>query len=369
MAPNTTVWRRGAHTAGKHLVLQYYLEMWLPIVGSRNSKILIVDGFAGPGSYEDGEDGSPVIAMRTLVNHTAPISADVVFLFIEKDKSRCKRLKCIVDQWHPRLPNNANAYVYENNFISFLGDQLNGLQKRNTNMAPAFIMIDPFGFKGSEMAMIKRILTNPTCEVFSTFMWRDMQRFVTAAECDSPLTAFFGTNEWKTAQGHQGQKQKNFLFSLYKQRLKQSGAKHVLHFDLYEARRHVYSIFFGTRHLRGCDKMKEAIWKAMPYGDYRFVGGHDEQFTLKNIVAPDTTLLRDTLIKHFGNDAWISVADIHDYVSSDNTPFFTGQVKETLRAMEDDHRLEARESTRGKRKSYPPGCKIRFSNANLFPDL
>lgn len=369
MASHTTTWRRRPHTVGKHLVLRYYLEMWLPIVGNRNSKILIVDGFAGPGSYEDGEDGSPVIAMRTLVNHTAPISADVIFLFIEQNKSYCQRLKSTVDQWRSKLPNNANVYVREDNFISFLGDQLDRLQKHNTNMAPAFIMIDPFGFKGSEMAMIERIMGNPKCEVFSTFMWRDMQRFLKTSEFDSPLTAFFGTDEWKAALDHQGKKQKDFLFALYKQRLKQSGATHVLHFGLYEARRHVYSIFFGTRHLRGCDKMKEAICKAMPSGDYRFVGGQDEQFTLKSVVAPDTTLLGDTLIKHFGNDAWISVADIHDYVSSDNTPFFTGQVKKTLRAMEDDHLLEARESTRGKRKSYPPECMIRFFNANLFPDL
>lgn len=360
MAPNTTTWRRGAHTEGKHLVLRHYLERWLPIVGSRSSKILIVDGFAGPGIYKDGEDGSPVIAMRTLVDHTASISADVVFLFIEAKKARCEHLNGIVDEWRPRLPDRAEAHVIEGDFSSFLSHQLDTLDEDNTTMAPAFVMIDPFGIKGSEMAVIRRILEHPKCEVFSTFMWRFIRRFRETSEFDRALTAFFGTTEWKACLDLEGAGQKSYMLKLYMQRLKQVGAKYVLNFDLHDKRGHVYSIFFGTRHLLGSDKMKEAIWKAMPDGGYDFRGGQDKQMILSGIVEPATTLLRNALIKEFDYFRWIPFTDIRTYVSSDRTPFFSGQLKETLRDMESDRGLEVKEGTRRRRRSYPDKCVIRF---------
>jgi hypothetical protein len=36
-----------------------YLDAWLPILSSVNSRILFIDGFAGPGEYAGSEEGSP----------------------------------------------------------------------------------------------------------------------------------------------------------------------------------------------------------------------------------------------------------------------------------------------------------------------
>src|SRR5207249_9084384 len=88
--PKKTLWPLEPHTRGKHLVLKSYLDAWLPILGTWNGRILFIDGFAGPGQYEGGEDGSPLIALDALKNHAAKanITAEVVFVFIEKDKRR-----------------------------------------------------------------------------------------------------------------------------------------------------------------------------------------------------------------------------------------------------------------------------------------
>ncbi len=36
-----------------------------------NVRILLVDGFAEPGEYEKGEEGSPIIALRSLLEYKA----------------------------------------------------------------------------------------------------------------------------------------------------------------------------------------------------------------------------------------------------------------------------------------------------------
>ena len=72
---------------------------------------------------------------------------------------------------------------------------------------------------------------------------------------------------------------KELLFDLYKTQLKRRGARYVVHFELYEGQQLVYAIFFGTQDLKGCDKMKQAIWKVDPFGSFRFRGGQLEAYT------------------------------------------------------------------------------------------
>ena len=59
----TTVWPLDPHTAAKHAILRRYLDAWIPIMSRYHGRVLYIDGFAGPGIYEHGEPGSPLIAL------------------------------------------------------------------------------------------------------------------------------------------------------------------------------------------------------------------------------------------------------------------------------------------------------------------
>src|SRR4051812_16197754 len=113
MPPKETVWAIESHTIGKHRVLRSYLHAWLPIMGISNERILFIDGFAGPGVYEAGEEGSPVIALRALSEHTGKglIRAEVNYLFIEYDKARAKKLSQVVEPLSVALPDNCHVQV------------------------------------------------------------------------------------------------------------------------------------------------------------------------------------------------------------------------------------------------------------------
>ena len=61
-ATTKTVWPLEPHTRAKHEILRRYLEAWSAILSLGGFKtIAYVDGFAGPGLYDNGEDGSPSI--------------------------------------------------------------------------------------------------------------------------------------------------------------------------------------------------------------------------------------------------------------------------------------------------------------------
>ena len=133
-----------------------------------------------------------------------------------------------MDRWRPRLPPTAEVLVRQGDFDSRMTEALDRLDEQKGLMAPALVMIDPFGVKGMPMDVIRRILANPRCEVYANDLDEKERR--------------------------------DFLYGLYRSRLKEAGAEQVVHFDLYAGNRLRYSIFFGTGHTKGSDRMKKAIW-------------------------------------------------------------------------------------------------------------
>ena len=363
MKPNTTLWPRDPHTEGKHLVLKEYLNAWLPILGTTQGRILFIDGFAGPGEYSGGEAGSPVVAMDAFVNHQAKhrITADIVLVFIEKCADRARHLRSVVKKWKPQFPDNMCVRVFDKKeFDPTMKKILNDLKQSRHNLAPAFVMIDPFGVKGFSMEVIRGILLNPKCEVYVTIMWSSIVRFRDRPEFKNYMDDIFGS-DWNTVDDVCSQDGRKALYGMYRQRLKDAGAKQVLSFNVYKGMRLIYSIFFATQSLKGCDKMKQAIWKIDPFGGFSFQGEMNTEPILVGIDTPDYTPLRTALTNHFKNNGWIRISDVLNFVKSDKTSFHSNQVKRpVLRPMEDEGLIEVAPQSRRRKGTYPDGCLIRF---------
>src|SRR5581483_3638511 len=61
-------WDYTAHASAKHEILKRYLDAWYSILGrSRPPRLLILDGFAGRGRYNEGEPGSPLLIYDAAV--------------------------------------------------------------------------------------------------------------------------------------------------------------------------------------------------------------------------------------------------------------------------------------------------------------
>jgi three-Cys-motif partner protein len=329
MANETTLWPLGEHTPGKHLVLQGYLKAWYPILGMTQDRIVFIDGFAGPGEYEAGEPGSPIIALRTLKDHAAKarFSAEVKFLFVEDREDRVRHLEQLVEPEKAGLPPTCSAAVIHGKFdatMTTLLDEIEGQMKR---LAPCFLMVDPFGVSDTPMSIIQRVMRHPKREVYISFMYESINRFKTTPEFEPHLDALFGCPDWRRGvEIAEDEEKKNFFFSLYRSQLKQAGAEYVLHFELYRGNRLVYAIFFGTKHLLGCDRMKQAIWKVAPFGEYVFRGTRTPQLGLE-LVADNPANVAAELAKAFAGGEWLSVAEAQDFVQSDLTDYHSSHLK------------------------------------------
>ena len=361
MPPRSTIWPLEPHTRGKHLVFSRYMQAWLPIMTKMNDRVLVIDAFAGPGKYAGGEYGSPVIALLELIKHPAKyrMQSKIDYLFIEKDADRYDHLKQILGGLDGKLPSNCRYEVFNSTFDETLTAVLNDIDKRNTLLDPAFVMIDPFGVSETPMSVIGRILKNPKSEVYISFMYREINRFRDHRNFEKHMDSLFGCPEWRPGIDiADGKERKEFFYSLYGSQLKKSGAQFVIRFELYEGDQLVYAIFFGTKSLDGCDKMKQAIWKVAPFGDFKFRGGQLGQHVLGEGLV-DLTLLEKALQDRFASRGWHRIEDVEDFVKSDATDFHSGHLKrKTLTPMERSSKIEV-ERPPG-RRGFVSGTRIRF---------
>jgi three-Cys-motif partner protein len=363
MSPRTTLWPLEPHTRGKHEVLKRYLDAWFPILGSWAGRIIFIDGFAGPGEYLGGEPGSPLIALRTYLDHRSRhlVRSQVTFLFIEKDPARAAHLERLVDDHRPHPSTGCDIHVHCGAFDASMSVVLDNLNATGARLAPSFVMLDPFGVSDTPMSIIRRILANPRCEVYVSFMYEAMNRFKETPEFAPHLDELFGSSEWCDGIGIEDPLQrKEFFYGLYERQLRAAGAAQVVRFELYEGNRLVYAIFFATQSTKGSDRMKQAIWKVDPFGDFAFRGTHSGQLVL-GMEEPDLRPLQHVLHRRFGGMDWITIEQVLEFVASDQTDFHTGQVKGgALKPMEQRGEVEVDESTRKRRGTYPPGTRLRF---------
>jgi three-Cys-motif partner protein len=267
------VWESTPHTRAKHAILRQYWNRWLPILGQRNRGLNYVDGFAGPGEYTDGEEGSPLIVLRAAVEHVLRPSGQVSFTFVEKDADRAGHLKAILTRLFPRekLPKGWEYSVELGEFDPILNSAIDSFEASGTTLAPTFAFLDPFGYSGFPMSTIRRLMAIPRCEVLVTFMAGYIRRFLDDLRAET-LTSLFGTDEWRGGVKLEGDARVRFLLDLYEKRLKEEAqAAFVRSFEMCGPNGEtLYYLVFATRHEEGLRQMKEAMYAVDRRESYRF---------------------------------------------------------------------------------------------------
>jgi len=197
MVNDSIIWNILPHTEAKHFILKKYLNAWLPIISRFHGRVIFIDGFAGPGEYIGGKEGSPIIVVKSIINHKFKMKSEFILLFIEKKLDRCNHLKKVISKITIPKDIKIKSQVKCGEFEKVVGSLLTKIEGEKTNLAPTFLFIDPFGFSGLPIDLIKRFMENKKCEVFITFMYEEINRFLGNSVNEKSLTALFGTTDWK----------------------------------------------------------------------------------------------------------------------------------------------------------------------------
>jgi three-Cys-motif partner protein len=359
----STLWPIKPHTQAKHEILRRYLGAWFPILSKTSGRIIYLDGFAGPGIYEGGEYGSPVIALQTAVDHMLrSYFKEIFFFFIERDQKRARVLAKVLKERFPDLPKNMKYRVEGAEFAPTFEQVLDELEKHGADLAPTFAFLDPFGFSGLPMELIGRMLKCNKCEVLITFMAGSVRRFLDELR-EPALKELFATEEWKKARNISDSDEKlRFLVSLYESQLKKlGGAKYIRSFGMIgEHNQIIYYLVFATKHLKGLEVMKEAMWKADRTGLYRFsdVTGFKQAFLMDFKDEPAWVESAANAVYQKFKGQTVSEDEIHQFVVVDTHFLYRKSILQYLERSSPPKIINV--SNRRKSFSYPEGCSITF---------
>ena len=357
---NSTIWELEPHTEAKHQVLRKYLNAWLPIMSSWNARIVYIDGFAGPGIYDKGEDGSPVIAIKAALEHIQPIHSKLVFYFIEYDQERFKILKNLLKDYD--LPSNFKMEIINNKFDEHLTEVLDTVDSQFSRSAPTFAFIDPFGYSHTPFSIVKRLASNLKCEMLITFMYEEINRFWDVASEKERLDRLFGCVR-PSLEDKSPEERRTIIHDLYLNQLrKNANFKFVRSFEMVnKGNRTDYFLIFGTNHQLGLVKMKESMWRVDPSGAFEFSDATSDPNQLALFaIKPDYASLSHSLTTNFADSDPVDIKEI-EHFTIEQTPFLATHIKKNvLVPLEKEGHIQIVSSPRKRRNSYPPGTVIKF---------
>jgi len=184
----------------KDQVIGNYLVPYLNKVSKLGQRIVIVDAFAGPGIFEDGSKGSPLIICDISEKQ---VRGEYLGIFANRDKES-----------HLKLGMALKKYIQGKRGITILGNTQDLLEElRNiVGNATLLIYLDPFGLKGCEFRLLepylgrdKRFSTEiiinmsmPTLHRLSTRRAIKEERISLRSEkLNQALTDILGGDYWK----------------------------------------------------------------------------------------------------------------------------------------------------------------------------
>lgn len=366
---NTTTWNIDEHTRVKHAILERYLSAWIPILGRSHKELLYIDGFAGPGKYTNGEHGSPIVALNTARKYKNKSSYNVRLIFVEKRRTRANTLAKHLSECNTsRLAYEIKSGVEFESVWQELADEY----KRNKKaIPPTFAFLDPFGWKGIPLSLLKEITNHSRCEIFLTFMYEELNRFLEHPDQVENFRELFGNDDWQQEipKGDAATR-KRYILNLYRSQLQEEVAKYVLYFEMKNANNATkYFLFHATNNLKGVEKMKESMWGLDPRGNYRFSDAADPGQGELFGCSPNYNRLEQLMFDKFEGSV-ATIQQIEEFVLAE-TPFCKTHFKrQILREAErtDPPKIEVVDPPIGRRIGAfsPPELRVRF--LSRFPN-
>ena len=360
MPPRTTLWPLEPHTGAKHQLLRAYLMAWFPILASVHSRVVFVDGFAGPGEYLGGEIGSPLVAIEVATKQQQRlVNKELRFLFIEENAARHEHLESLIAKRRADglVPANVDCTIKHGTFEQAMNSVRNSLG--DDRLAPAFVMIDPFGPSGVPYDVIQWLASYRHTELLISFMYESISRFLGAPEFELHLDTLFGCPDWRNALAiADADRKRTYLRGLFQTQLERAGMEHVRSFQMLDSGgRTEYFLFFATHHEKGMEVMKDVMWSVDPSGAYRFSDvTNPDQFHLFDL-EPDYGILRASVVERFAGRR-AGIAEIERFVTLE-TPFRKAHLRDgVLKPLEEEGLIEV--TDRKMRRTYPGGSHITF---------
>jgi three-Cys-motif partner protein len=253
-------------TLVKHFILRNYLLRLALIVGPWSKAINYIDCFSGPWNVrgENCEDSSFGVAIAELRKAREKLSERSIDLrlrcfFLERDPSAYAKLKNFA-----RTISDIQVETKNKRLEDAVGDILS-FHRRESAAFP-FVLIDPTGWTGFPLDVIRPLLRLKPGEVLINFMTWHARRFIETQQERDNFDMLYGDTEWRAElAGLSGDQRDDAMVRLYAQRVQRAGGyafvcyTPVLHREDNTTHFH---LIYASRNEKGLEVFKDAERRA-----------------------------------------------------------------------------------------------------------
>ena len=285
----------------KHELIQHYLNGWFPKLGFWSGRVLYLDSHAGRGRHAHGQIGSPIVAIKTLMEHryrdALLTRCEVHFILIEKDDENADFLRREIAALG-ELPKNMSTHTTHGDCFRVLSDIVAELKRSGKSMAPAFIFVDPYGFKIPGQ-ILADLMSAGKVELFVNVIWRELNMAVMTRDQTPRMTqtldSIFNGPSWRSLTDVEDTNLRaGKAINLLQEMTEAKWATWITMRGSNNATR--YMLMHLTNHDAGRDLMKDCIWKVCPDGGFHVGKSENPDQLFLVTPEPDLAPLRDWVI-------------------------------------------------------------------------
>lgn len=340
----------------KARIVTKYFFAWarviMPTAAKHGGKIAYIDLYAGPGRYRDGAASTPLLVLQTALDD-ARMAQMLVSYFNDARNENTATLQEEIN----KLP-GIEKFTYKPIVTCGEVDDEAARYFNETKLIPSFSFIDPFGYKGLSLNIIKGVIKDWGCDCVFFFNYNRINAGIGNQFVAQHMDDLFGRERAealrKRLPGLSPELREAAILEELANEIKRLGGTYVLPFTFKNAAgtRTSHKLIFVSKHFRGYSIMKSIMAgessthdEGVPSLTY---SPADASMPLLFSLAQPLSKLKENLLATFAGRE-VNFTQIYETHSVD-TPYIDKNYREILKQLENEGVINVR-STKGKRRA------------------
>ena len=337
----------------KARIVSKYFFAWANVIHSTaqksGGKIAYIDLFAGPGRYKDGSVSTPLMVLERAIADNK-LRSSLITVFNDENPDHSKSLTEEI----AKLP-NIGSMKYAPSVQTGIIDSTVADQLAKVKLIPTFSFIDPFGYKGLSLGLVRGAIKDWGCDCVFFFNYNRINAGISNKIVDLHMNALFGQERADRLRAELPGKTPVLREALILERLadaiKELGGRYVLPFTFKNPNgtRSTHHLIFVSKHVKGYEIMKEIMAKESSTDDE---GVPSLEYSPADASMPLLFSLKRSMeriegIASFATFAGRTVTMLEIYNQHHvDTPFIKKNYKDALLELERTKAISASPATR-----------------------
>ena len=356
----------------KATIVSEYFWLWAKIIlaankGNPNRTIAYIDLFAGPGRYKDGTESTPLLVLKKAIADP-DIRGHLVTIYNDSDRQAKQSLEREI----ANIP-NLNLLKHAPRIVDVeVGEEVVRILEE-TKLAPSLFFVDPCGYKGLSLGLLKSALKDWGSDGIIFFNYNRINPGLENKFVASLMDAIFGSARAddlrKRVSNMTPAERETAIVNEFTVAVQELGCRFVLPFRFKNDKgiRTSHYLVFASKNFRGYEKMKEIMYKYSSTRDqgvpsFEYIPAGKRYPTLFELTRPLDDLKGMLLSDYAGTT--LEMREIYEQHSV-GKPFLERHYKDVLLMLEAEGKIEAdppasrRQKRQGKR-TFGPHVRVTF---------